>query len=325
MRVCLIKTSSMGDIIHTLPALTDAQQRYPNLQIDWVVERAFAEIPTWHTAVSDVIPVEIRRWRKQLCRAETWRAWSAYKARLQARHYDKVIDAQGLLKSAFLATRLAKGTKYGYDAQSAREGISSLFYDRRFHIPYRQHAVERIRHLFADALGYDRPTTLGDYAIAKHFTAPPLESPYLVAVHSTTRADKHWDEKQWHRLFAILQPYGMPILLPWGNDAEKARAERLAEQAPHLRVLPRMTLSGLAGILAHAHAVISVDTGLSHLTAALDTPNVILYGATDPKLIGAYGQHQYYIQAQGMENIQPEEVLGLMVEHNMLIPPSPPL
>lgn len=313
MKLCLIKTSSMGDVIHTLPALTDAQKYIPNLSVDWVVERAFAEIPTWHSAVNNVIPIDLRRWRKTPFASQTRQEWKTYKQALQLSSYDAVIDAQGLLKSALFATRLVQGRKYGYDRHSAREGLSSLFYDEHFAISYQQHAVERIRQLFAAALGYPLPSSVGDYRIAHHFASLPSNltacTPYIVAVHATTRADKHWQEKAWQALFKQVAAAGLAIYLPWGSLAEKAAAERLAHGNPQVKILPKLTLSELATILVGAKAVVSVDTGLSHLSAALDKPNVILYGATDPALIGAYGQQQHYICAQGMSNISDEQVL----------------
>ncbi|MDY5105666.1 MAG: lipopolysaccharide heptosyltransferase RfaC [Actinobacillus minor] len=310
MKVLVVKTSSMGDVIHTLPALTDAQKAIPNIQFDWVVEENFAEIPRWHAAVNRVIPVAIRRWRKNLFSAQTWREWQQFHTALKAEKYDAVIDAQGLIKSAVLVTKLAQGVKYGYDKHSAREGLSSLFYDKTFAIPYQQHAVERIRTLFAMALGYERPQDIGDYGIASHFAKKSENSTaYIVAIHATTREDKHWKEAYWTELLQELSMRELEVRLPWGNETEKARAERLAKISPNVVVLPKMSLSALAEQLAGAKAVVSVDTGLSHLTAALDKPNVILYGATDPKLIGAYGKNQHYLKGQNMDNLMPYRVL----------------
>lgn len=303
----------MGDVIHTLPALTDAQKAIPDIQFDWVVEETFAEIPRWHHAVNQVIPVAIRRWRKNLLSAQTWSEWKAFKHQLQATKYDAIIDAQGLLKSAFLVTRLAHGNKYGYDKQSAREGLSSCFYDKTFDIAYQQHAVERIRKLFALSLGYSLPVETGDYGLTQTFAKNSSNltacKPYLVAIHSTTREDKHWLEEHWKTLFQQLTEQGIEIHLPWGNDKERARAERLAQVSPMVKVLPKLTLAELAQHISGAKAVVSVDTGLSHLTAALDKPNVILYGATNPKLIGAYGKAQIYLTNNGMEKILPKQVL----------------
>ncbi len=313
MKVLIVKTSSMGDVIHTLPALTDAQKAIPNIQFDWVVEENFAEIPRWHSVVNQVIPIAIRRWRKNLCSRQTWQEWQNYRQQLTANQYDTVIDAQGLIKNAVFVTKLAKGKKFGYDKHSAREGLSSLFYDQTFDIPYQQHAVERIRKLFARSLGYELSTEMGDYGIAvnfaKNFTNSTACKPYVILIHSTTRENKHWIEAYWAELIKELTLQGFEIRLPWGDKDEKARADRLAKGASDVIVLPKMSLTKLAEQIAGTRFVVSVDTGLSHLAAALDKPNIILYGATDPNLIGAYGKNQHYLTGKNMENIMPYRVI----------------
>ena len=317
MKVCVIKTSSMGDVIHTLPALTDAQKAIPSLSIDWVVEENFAEIPRWHSAVNRVIPIALRRWRKSPFSIQTRNEWKNYRTLLQAENYDAVIDAQGLIKSALFATRFAQGVKHGYDRQSIREPLASFFYDKKYAISYQQHAVERIRQLFAQSLGYELPQVQGDYGIARHFLHQTSEKNYVVFIHSTTRADKHWEESEWQKLvekITALSDY--EIRLPWGSEQEKARAERLAQAHSNVIVLPKLTLTELAKQLANAKAVVSVDTGLAHLTAALDKPNITLYGATDPKLIGCYGKNQHYLSASSMENIKSDQVFSML---NLLI------
>jgi len=320
MNVCLVKTSSMGDVLHTLPALTDAQNALPDITFDWVVEENFAEIPRWHGAVKRVIPIALRRWRKQPFSAETQQAWKSYRALLQENQYDAVIDAQGLVKSAFFATRLAQGTKYGYNRQCAREPLASFFYDHRFYVAYQQHAVERIRQLFSLSLGYELPQTQGDYGIARHFTNHAVEKPYIVFIHATTRADKHWLEDEWKKTAEKLTAlFDVEIRLPWGNEQEHQRAQRIANGLDKTTVLPKLTLTELADQIANAKAVISVDTGLAHLTAALDKPNITLYGATDPKLIGTYGKNQIYIKRESMNLIRSKEVLELFMDKKVMI------
>lgn len=312
MRVLLVKTSSMGDVLHSLPALTDAQQALPNIQFDWVVEEGFAQIPTWHSAVNQVIPVAIRRWRKNWFSAPIRAERAAFREQLQATRYDAIIDAQGLLKSALLVTRLAHGIKHGYDRHSIREPIASLFYDRRYRISKQQHAVERIRQLFADSLGYARPNNQGNYEIAQHFLhiSAKQQSDYVVFLHSTTRDDKHWPEEHWRSLISLMAESGLKIKLPWGAEHEHQRAIRLADGFAFVEVLPKLTLAEVAQQIANAKAVVSVDTGLSHLTAALDKPNFTLFGPTDPGLIGGYGQEQHEIKSTDntMAHITPVEI-----------------
>lgn len=313
MRVLIVKTSSMGDVLHTLPALTDAMHAVPGIRFDWVVEEGFAQIPSWHETVDRVLPVAIRRWRKAWFSAAIKAERAAFARRLREVHYDAIIDAQGLVKSAALVTRLAHGVKHGMDWKSAREPLASLFYNRRHFIAKQQHAVERTRELFAKSLGYNsQPQTQGDYAIARRFSTnlKADNACYAVFLHATTRDDKHWQEDHWRQLISLLRDADIRIKLPWGAPHEEARAKRLAEGFDYVDVLPRMSLEEIARVLAGAKFVVSVDTGLSHLTAALDRPNITLYGPTDPGLIGGYGKNQLALKSPGQETgeISPEMV-----------------
>lgn len=298
MRVLLIKTSSLGDVIHTLPALTDAQRQIPGIRFDWVVEEGFAEIPGWHPAVDEVIPVAIRRWRKNFLK--TWRSgeWRAFKGKLASRQYDLIIDAQGLLKSAML-TRLNPAPVAGYDRHSIREPLASKFYNRRYSVSRQLHAVERIRQLFAQALGYPVPTDVGDCGIdvcrLPEVSVP--DEPYVVFCHGTTWDTKLWPEIYWRELAEQYSLRGRKVLLPWGNSEEKARAERIAKGLTQVEVLPKLSLWEVVGLLGRAQQVIAVDTGLGHLTAAVGTPAIALYGPTDPTLTGSYGRNQQVMAA----------------------------
>ncbi|PZR21614.1 MAG: lipopolysaccharide heptosyltransferase 1 [Citrobacter freundii] len=307
MRVLIVKTSSMGDVLHTLPALTDAQQAIPGIQFDWVVEEGFAQIPSWHAAVDRVIPVAIRRWRKAWFSAPIKAERKAFRDAVRLQQYDAIIDAQGLVKSAALVTRLARGVKHGMDWSTAREPLASLFYNRKHHIAKQQHAVERTRELFAKSLGYAKPQSQGDYAIAQHFVneCNADTGQYAVFLHATTRDDKHWPEANWRELIGLLNNTGIRIKLPWGAPHEEERAKRLAEGFPYVDVLPRMSLEEVARILAGAKFVVSVDTGLSHLTAA---------GPTDPGLIGGYGKNQIACisSSHDLEDIPSQDILDII-------------
>jgi heptosyltransferase-1 len=297
LRVLLIKTSSLGDVIHALPALTDAARALPGIRFDWVVEEGFAEIPTWHPAVDKVIPVAIRRWRKNLWQTFRSGEWKGFKRSLRDNRYDLVIDAQGLFKSAWL-TRYVDAPVAGLDRHSAREPLASRFYDRPFAVPRDQHAVERLRQLFAQALGYPLSTGLGHYGLVRP-AAPEHVSPdpFVLFLHGTTWDSKHWPELYWRQLAELMGQRGLQVRLPWGNPVEKARAERIAQGLAHAQVLPRLNLAGVAGVLASARACVAVDTGIGHLAAALDVPTISLFGPTNPGLTGAYGQSQMHLAA----------------------------
>lgn len=295
MRVLLVKTSSLGDVIHALPALTDAARAIPGITFDWVVEEGFAEIPTWHPAVGRVIPVAIRRWRKNIWQTIKSGEWRRFKQSLRAEKYDLVIDAQGLVKSAWL-TRYVNAPVAGLDKNSAREPLASRFYQRRLAVARGQHAVERLRQLFAVALGYDLPKGLGDYGLdVERLIELPRNKPYVLFLHGTTWDTKHWPEVYWRDLALRMADKGVEVRLPWGNPAEKARAERIANGLSNAVVLPKLNLAGVARVLASASACVAVDTGLGHLAAALDVPTISLFGPTNPGLTGAYGKVQIHL------------------------------
>lgn len=308
-RVLVVKTSSMGDVIHTLPAISDASAAMPDIVFDWVVEEAFAEIPAWHPRVSRVIPVAIRRWRRNIFRLFGSDEWSRFRGQLGQYPYDLVIDAQGLVKSAVL-TRLASGAVCGYDRHSVREPIASLAYQRKFAVAKDQHAVERTRELFAKALGYDKPGTPPDYGIDRRRFGEQAEPPYVLFLHGTTRDDKHWPDEYWQTLCRLLCDAGINVRLPWWSDTEHRRARMIADVHPRAEVLSRTNLAGMAATIACAQAVVAVDTGLGHLAAALAVPTLSLYGPTSPKLVGAYGPNQFHLCAQdftqaGAARVQP--------------------
>lgn len=300
MKILLIKMSSMGDLIHTLPALTDALNAIPDIEIDWVVEPAFADIPTWHPAVKNIIQLPLRRWRKNSLQSiRSGEVRDFYQA-LRFKKYDVIIDAQGLLKSSVIA-KLARGKICGYDKNSARESLSSYFYNEKYAVEKSLHAITRTRQLFSNALHYTLPNTQPDFHINTN-QLPPLDfqlpEKYFVFLHGTTWASKHYPEIYWRTLIEKADAKAMPVYLPWGNENEKSRAERLAQNKEHAVVLPRLSIPQLATVLQKASTVVSVDTGLGHLSAALTTKTIGLYGPTDSNRVGFIGNHHIHLQAQ---------------------------
>lgn len=288
-RILLVKTSSLGDVLHNLPVVSDIVRTYPHARIDWVAENAFAALPRLHPAVRNAIPVAVRSWRKKLFNAETWREIARFRGILQSEHYDIAIDTQGLLKSALLMLA-ANAPRCGFDRDSAREPLASQFYQHTFHVARGQHAVERNRQLVAQALGYAVPAGL-DYGILPPAIARPdwlPEGDYAVLLHATSRDDKLWPESNWVALGHHLRQQGIRSILPWGNVAEKSRSARLAGQIPQAITPDRLSLTEVAALIGGAGVVVGVDTGIAHLAAAMDVPTVGVYTATDPALTGLY-------------------------------------
>ena len=287
-RILLVKTSSLGDVVHNLPVATDVRAHCSSVEIDWAVEESLADIPALHPAVSTVIRVAPRRWRRTIVSPATWREMSELRRTLRARDYDAVIDTQGLIKSALIA-RLAPGRRFGLDLASAREPLRP-FYDRTFGVSWALHAVERNRQLAAKALGYT-PASGIDYGVRP----PPMslaEQPpgaYAVLLHATSARAKLWGEAEWVRVGLHLLQCGLHPVLPWGSEAERQRSERIARLLGQATVPSRTSLRETAGLLGGARVVFGVDTGLTHLSVALNIPTVGIYCATDPAATGLYG------------------------------------
>lgn len=291
MRLLLVKLSSLGDVVHTLPAVTDAARAHPGLEVHWVVEESYRDVPALHPAVTKVIPVAIRRWRKQWGGAGHEIVDSVQNIRAES--YDVVLDAQGLIKSA-IVSRVARGRHVGFDAASARERVASLGYRRGVAVAQRQHAIDRQRALFAGALGYPIPAAAIDYGVR----IERGDASGLVLAHGTTWTNKRWPEPFWAELARRALRRGERVTLPWGSEEEESRAHRIAALAPGAEVAHRLDLRGMIELLARSAAVVSADSGIGHLAAALGVRTLALYGPTDASLTGCRGVSVTNLSAQ---------------------------
>ena len=282
-RLLIVKTSSLGDVIHTLPVLEDLAHHRPNIAVDWLVEEAYAGLLSLSPRVQRVIEVADRRWR-QIPAAQVREERLKFRKRLQQVPYDLILDFQGLLKSAILAkqARLAPaGQRAGFSFRSAREPLARLFYQRGYNIDQKSHAVERLRSLAGQALGYQvagLPRFLLETGKASFSWLPA--GPYVVLVHATARAEKQWSEQRFGDLTVYLAESGLHVVLPFGSPMEEDRAKRIAAYSKRALVAPALPLPDVARLLKAAALVVGVDTGLTHLASALAVPTVGLFGAT---------------------------------------------
>jgi len=292
-RILLVKTSSLGDVIHNLPVVNDILQHYQEAQIDWVVEESFADIPHLHPNINQVFTIAARRWRKRMMSKKTWCEIASFKRQVSEKPYNLIIDTQGLIKSAVM-TQCAKGIKCGFDKESAREPLASYFYNRKFSVARNQHAVVRNRELAAYTCGYQKPSDAPDYGITANKTSVDnnLPQPYIAGLHGTSKDSKLWPTALWKTLAKALAEQQLHLVLPWATNAEHQRAKEIATNLSNVIVLPKLSIAQLANIISHARGAVGVDTGLSHLSAALNIPTVAIYTDTNPARTGVMASAQ---------------------------------
>ncbi|PBC03597.1 lipopolysaccharide heptosyltransferase I [Mesorhizobium sp. WSM3860] len=310
MRVLIVKTSSMGDVIHTFPAVEDALRNRSDISFDWCVEEAFAAIVALHPAIGTIHKVAIRRWRKKPFDGGTWREMAGLRRALRSGRYDLVIDAQGLLKSAVVAKQ-AGAPIAGFDRSSAREPSAALFYDRKYAVPRDLHAIERTRRLFGLALGYR-----ADLATLNSGIVPPagglsgIEGKTAFLLHGTSREDKKWPVEDWVGTAGRLVAKQFTPIVTWSNEAEKRVAEAIAGAVPETVLVPKSPLADVAAILGRSTLIIGADTGLTHLASAFGLPTVAIFLATEPGLTGPRGPFSSTLLAPAGGKVTPTEVMA---------------
>lgn len=296
MKILIVKLSSLGDVVHAMPAVQDILQALPHAQIDWVVERSFAPLVQRCTGVSRVIECELRRWRKAPFSPLTRQAWRAFKTELQAESYDAVIDLQGLSKSAlvaWLASLTPQGKRYGLANRtegSSFEAPARWVAQVAIEVPVHSAAVARSRLLCARALGYTVPELMSFGLLAGMDQCNVSSNNGAIGgagasgrrgtvalVHGTSRLDKEWPLAHWQALGQRLNDSGFAVALPHGSDGEQRTALAIADGLSDAVVWPRLALDALTDALATCAGVVGVDSGLSHMAVALDLPHVQIY------------------------------------------------
>lgn len=286
-RVLLVQISAMGDQVQTLPAVSDIAARWPGIEIDWAVDARFADIPRLHPAVHQVFALPLKALQQQRNPAALRALWSAIRA-LRAQPYDLVWDPHSVLKSA-LVCRLARSpVRVGYRAQDCGgEPLAARAYHLHFARPPGVHGTEG-RRVFARAVFDTDPAHPVDYAIDRRFAPPPQPCavPTVFLAHGASKPDKLWPLERWQQLATRLVHSGMRLHLTWGNAQEHIRAQQLVANLPAgtARILTRRNLLDMLPVIAQSSLVIGVDTGFTHLAAALRRPVVGLFVSTGPEL-----------------------------------------
>jgi heptosyltransferase I len=288
MRVLVVRVTSMGDVVLTLPAVTDMVEQMPGIEIDWLVEKPFASIAAMHPGVRTVFPVTWRKWRSSLWRSDTRAAIIDFRTQLRQKQYDLVLDFQGQIAKSVILGSMAKGPLAGFAWRGLREPLSSLFYRRKAPVEKSLHLVPRSRAMAASLLGYPMPLGPPRYhmRVAEPYWTPSGDdSDFVILIPHASRPEKHWPEDRWVALGHRLRNQGYQVVVFWGSSQEEMMAKQLAAQFDG-QVPPFLTVAQAASVLAKAQVVVGLDTGFTHMAAALERPTVGIYCDFDPKLAG---------------------------------------
>lgn len=283
--VLVVRPSSLGDVVYALAVATDIRRQRPELAVDWVAEPGFAPLVSMCSDVRAIVPFNLRRWRSTPFAARTWREVRAFLEDLRGTRYAAILDLQEQVKGALIA-RLARGPRHGFDRASIREPLATLGDDFHHRIPRGLHFVERVRALAGAALGYD-VRGLPAWRLEPPAASRAMPSgPFVTLLHGTSRAAKLWEEDHWRALIERCQGAGYACVLPWGDAAEEARSRRLAAGYDLAVVPPRLSVPEVAALLVKSELAVGVDTGFTHLAAALGTPTIAIFCATDRRRHG---------------------------------------
>ena len=311
-KILIIKSSSMGDVIHALPVAFDIKQAQPDAEVHWVVEESFADIPDLSPFVDRKILTAFRRWRKHPLARQTRSEFSDLKRLLRHEKYDCVIDIQGLMRSALVA-RLSGAESWGYSKDTIREPLASRFYTHTLPVAESLRPVRRYRTMVSRVLGYDIDPENPRYGLKVKPTPPAgVSGPYAALAVNTSRAEKLWPQSRWIDVVREVRKEGLQSVLFWGNDDERRRVEEIACGVENAVIMPRSSLKALAQTIAGACCLAGVDTGLTHLGAALGVPSVGIIVGTSAELFSLVSEKA--CATVGDKGVVPDavEVLGAL-------------
>jgi len=309
----------MGDLMHALPALTEASSHIENISFDWVVDTNFASVPSWHPLVNRIITTDHRNWKKHLFSKYSRKSLREVINQINESDYDVVVDMQNNLKSAFISY-LCKHDVVGMDSKSAREYPAHLAYSKKINVDKKLHAIERQKKLLGDALGYNYKRKHIDYGTSfQNFIKPNMKLPnkYFVLVQNASWVTKQWSIENWQQLIQYLEYKSIDILLPSGNLKELDRAKEICSVSEKAQAIDLMSLNEIAYIIKNADFCICSDTGLAHLSALTGTPSITLYGPTKTSLIGTTGINQNHLVGnnENINQILVSEVIKELDKH----------
>jgi len=308
MNILIIKTSSLGDIIHAFPVLQYLRRLYPHARIDWVVEQPFSELVRAHPAIDHVYTVQVKKWRKNLFKRETWQEITQFRQQLKSTRYDFVLDLQGNIKSGFITGMAKSSLKVGFGYATVPEWPNLLFTHRR----YNPVAHQNIR----DDYLFIAQSLLGDFGQEQSGVQLKVSSQEEARVQqvlfNSALKDRlmlmicpgsNWSNKQLSRetlqefLTYLHDQLQASFLFVWGNQEEKQLVEELAAGfSPHSLVVEKLSLPVLQNLMSHMHAVIAMDSLPLHLAGTTSVPTYSIFGASSAHKYKPIGERNHAFQ-----------------------------
>jgi heptosyltransferase-1 len=310
LRILIIKTSSLGDIIHALPALDYLRQVVPGATVDWVVDEAFVDLVSGNPLINRVLLVAFRRWKKAPFARRTWQELVSFIQILRQERYDLIFDLQGNLKSGMVCAFGRAPVKVGFSRAHQQEQLNGLFTNRKVgFFPSDKNAAQRYLRIVSSSFSLpiesieprsNIHTSFEDDAYAQQVVDRAAGHPLILFHNGTTWTTKLWHTAGWKQLADGLTgcyPHAV-VLLSWGNEEEYVRAKDIADPLGNRAVLlEKMSLKQFVAVLKRVDLVVGGDTGPIHLAAAVGTPTVSFYRCTDGSLNGPLGVRHIIVQS----------------------------
>jgi heptosyltransferase I len=294
-RILIVKVTSLGDVVHTLPVVADIHRAFPGVEVDWAVDASCADVVRLNRWVARVLCAPLRQFKAGPSRADLG-AIAASIRELRGRRYDAVVDLHGVYKSAIISALARSRRRFGYRNQDLGEPGAMFAYNGRFGPRPACDAWHGMRISAGEALGY-MPQGSPDYGLVipreelarADGAHGETQGPYAMFFHATSNHDKKWSTENWAELARKTLASGLRVELPWGSSAEYEEAKRIASRAPGAVLLPRLSIREMARRIDRADMVVGVDTGLVHLAHALGRPTVMIFHATSRHHCGIGG------------------------------------
>lgn len=311
MRILIVKISAMGDVLHALPVLDYLKQASPGCEIDWVVEEVFADLLRGNPLIAKLHTVRFKQWKQKPFSRMTISEILVVRTGLTQQNYDLVIDIQGNIKSGIVAWLSGCSRRVGFSRRVAQESLNALFISRRVVLqPEDRHITDQYLRIAAASfdLPFSRLQLHSDVCTLREddLAVEDLLKNYrrggpLILIHTgTTWQTKFWYEAGWvelgHKIIASIP--NAVLLLSWGNDSEGAAAKRITTALGDQSVqLEKFSIMRLAALVKKVNLVMGGDTGIVHLAAAVGTPTVSYYRASDGLRSGPRGENHIVVQA----------------------------